>query len=466
MRAMWGIRLDRDGDMPMKRQLFAALRERIWSGALAAGEELPSTRRLAEALGVSRNTVNEAFEMLLAEGYAVSRQGAPTRIADGVRLDPRSASAPRPPAPPPARLLADFRTGQPDLRTFPRYLWQQLAAKAMRDMPEPWLGYTGPQGLPRLREEIAAWLLRSKGLQADPSDLFITAGATHALHLAADLLYEPGLDLITEDPCHAEMIRVFLEKGYAAKRIPVDEHGMVTSRLGGRPGSPIYVTPSHQFPLGGILPAARRAELLRFARESGSYILEDDYDSEFRYYGDPATPLAAMDAERVVYIGTFSKALFPALRIGYAIVPRALQSRWTYARLHVDVQNPAFDQAVLAEFLAARKLDRHVARMRRLYRERRQALLEALSEQFGDRWRCWGDAAGLHLAVEFPGRRFGETFRELALLRGIRIVPLEQHCLQKGRHESKLLFGYGHLEPEEITAGMRALKALLDEAGS
>lgn len=461
---MWGFELRREIEVPLKRQIYLAIKEQIVAGKLRAGEALPSTRQLAEELKISRNTVNEAFDMLLAEGFVVSRQGAPTRIAEGVAVHTEKKEVARQREEQPLPLLADFRTGQPELRRFPNYLWQQISIKAFREMSNDMLGYTGPQGLPSLRFEISSWLYRSKGLVVDPLDIFITAGATHALSVIAHLLYRQDQAIIVEDPTNIEMLQSFINKGYQVKRVPVDEFGLLTDKLP-RISGPVYVTPSHQFPLGGILPADRRAALIRFARENDSYIVEDDYDSEFRYDGDPVSPLYAMDPDRVIYIGTFSKVLFPALRIGYVILPHCLQERWRYLRTHTDVQNPPFEQAALAEFLRTRKFDRHIRSMRKLYRERRQALLTALKASFGDRWRLWGDAAGLHLAVEFEDMQFDPSFKDMCRSNRIRITPVEYHAIAKGLHANKLLFGYGHLEPQQIEDGLAVLKAFLIARG-
>jgi len=227
----------------------------------------------------------------------------------------------------------------------------------------------------------------------------------------------------------------------------------------------LYVTPSHQFPLGGILPAPRRAALIRYARENNAYIAEDDYDSEFRFSGSPLAPLYSMDTQRVVYVGTFSKTAFPALRIGFVILPGVLQRRWRELRMHHDVQNPPFEQAALCDFLKSRRFDRHIRAMRNRYGRRRQALMDALKENFGSDWSACGDAAGLHVTIRFIGRRFDESFREKCLSGGIAVVPLEAHCIQKGKHEDQLVMGYGHLEPDEIEKGIRLLAAVMRESG-
>jgi GntR family transcriptional regulator/MocR family aminotransferase len=248
--------------------------------------------------------------------------------------------------------------------------------------------------------------------------------------------------------------------GLEIRSLPVDGHGMRTELLGS-PGlacvRAVYVTPSHQFPLGGILPAGRRAELIRFAREHGAYIIEDDYDSEFRYSGAPIAPMRSMDSERVIYTGTFSKTLFPALRIGFVILPEALQRDWLLRRTHADNRNTPFEQAALAEMLRTRKFDRHVQRMRRLYGQRREVLLQALQEEFGESCQPLGDAAGLHVAVQFPGMRFDEGFSQRAKAAGIRVAPAENYALRKREHSDKLILGFGHMEADVIRKSVAQL---------
>jgi GntR family transcriptional regulator/MocR family aminotransferase len=456
---MWGIELDRASEQPLRRQIYQKLKECIMSGHLKSNDALPSTRELSQVLGVSRNTVGEAYDMLIAEGFVISRQGAATRVADGLSIT-KTYPAPCVNTLPRSRLKADFRTGRPDLRLFPQFLWRQLLHKAAEELPLALYGYTGPQGLPALRTEISAWLFRNRGVTVSPDDIFITAGATHALYLLADLLCGNGKKVFMEDPCHSGMLQTFLQKGCKVVPVPVDYQGMQTQCLpDGKDVCAVYVTPSHQFPLGGILPASRRAALIRFAQENDLYIIEDDYDSEFRYCGEPIAPLYTIEPQRVIYVGTFSKTLFPAIRIGYVILPKPLHRRWSILRTHMDVQNPPFEQAALAEFLHTRKLDRYVQKMRRIYGQRRQVLMEALKDTFGSGWIAYGDAAGLHIAIDFPDQRFDEMFGESCLQNGIYLKTVESHCIKKGTHQSKLLIGYGHLEPEEIRNGILILRS-------
>lgn len=460
---MLGIHLDRESELPLRRQIYQSLKDQMTRGRIKSGETLPSTRELSRNLNVSRSTVSEAYDMLIAEGYVISSQGAPTRVAEGLGMEWNPSSSLRVEAPQESVYQADFRTGQPDLRLFPRHLWLRMIHCAAEELEPEHYGYTGGSGLPELRNEIASWLFRSRGLKVFAEDIFITQGATHALHLAAELLCRRDGVILTEDPCHTGMLRTFINSGCNIVPVPADESGIRTEQLKSRKAAAVYVTPSHQFPLGGILPASRRTSLIRFARENDVYIIEDDYDSEFRYCGEPISPLQAMDPQRVIYVGTFSKSFYPALRVGYVILPGELQNQWVRLRTYTDVQNPVLEQAALALLLRTRKLDRHVQKMRRIYGERRRVLLESLEENFKTEWRAFGDNAGLHLTVEFPGLCFDDAFRKSCREHGINVTTAEFHCIEKGNHRNKLLIGYGHLTPEEIRKGIGLLQRFIAE---
>ncbi len=464
---MRGIELQRNSDISLSRQIYNTFRAQIIDGRMKSGEALPSTRELAAQLAVSRNTVCEAYDMLLAEAFTESRQGSPTRVARDVHLDlpcrpeksdqKHSTRDSKQKDRPVCNIKTDFRTGLPDLHKFPMHQWLQMMNKTSEQLtPEQW-GYTGPDGFAPLRREIASWLFRSRGMDLDPDDVFITAGATHALHLLSELLFTDPFEIIVEDPCHTGMLRALKNRGFKVIPASVDEHGLRAECLEGLHSKTLYVTPSHQFPLGGILTAGRRAALIRYAAENKAYIIEDDYDSEFRYVGPPVAPLYSMNPARVIYVGTFSKIIFPSLRIGYVILPHDLQNRWRYLRTHTDVQNPPFAQAALTEFLHSRRLDRHVQQMRKLYGQRRQVLLQALDKEFGKNHNVWGDAAGLHMAVAFPGHHFDAGFNHKCKANGIHLQTVETHCIHKGIHTDKLLLGYGHLHPEDIQAGILLL---------
>lgn len=332
--------LDRSSPLTLPRQIFLWIKNAVVEGRLAPGECLPATRELSRLMGISRNSVCEAYELLAAEGYITSSVGTKSRILPGVTLSAelqrhpfsgddngasgesgmkgksRMISLPRR-----SKLLYDFRTGKPDPDTIPRSSWRRAMAAALVNAPfTTWL-YGPAEGDPKLREELAAYLFRSRGLRVPPEYLFISSGATHALHVAASVLAREAVTVAVEDPCHSGMARTLRNAGLRIEAIPIDERGMRTELL--KDEDAAYVTPSHQFPLGGVLPADRRTRLVLWAREADRYIIEDDYDSEFRYSGPPIAPLWSLDPEHTIYVGTFSKTLFPALRVGYALVPQA-----------------------------------------------------------------------------------------------------------------------------------------------
>lgn len=298
-------------------------------------------------------------------------------------------------------------------------------------------------------------------MEVDPEDVFITSGATQALHLLVDILHKEGCVFALEGPSHPGIRTVISDKGYSIHWMPVDSKGADITSLQDKNISAVYVTPSHQFPLGGILPATRRAALIRLAMEKDFYIIEDDYDSEFRYCGSPVSPIYSMDSSHVIYIGTFGKAVFPALRLGFAVLPKSLQAKWRHCRNYMDVQNPILEQAALAEFLRKRKMDKHVQRMRRVYGEKRNTLLKSLETTFGNSVCPWGDASGLHVALQFSGFEFGGKFTLSCKNAGIRVSPLAQYCVSRNDHKDMLLVGYGHLSSEQIQEGIKALYQLI-----
>lgn len=448
----------------LSRQLYLSLKQRILSGQLAQGEALPSTRELAKALGVSRNTVCAAYDMLWTEGYIHNHPGAPSRVAPDLMLAlPVKPSAPQA-APEATRIRWDFHTGQPDLSLFPWPTWSHLLREATATLSTQALAYGSPKGYEPLCGEITHWLLRSRGMAVAPESVFITSGATQAFHLLVPMLHKPGCAFALEDPSHPGIRATVSDRGFPLLWMPVDGQGADVSALHGRAISAAYVTPSHQFPLGSILPAARRTALVRMAAEQDFYVLEDDYDSEFRYSGASVTPMHTLSPERVVYVGTFSKTLFPALRIGFAVLPPALRERWLRDRMYADVQNPVLEQAALAAFLRARGVDRHLRTMRRAYGEKRQVLLSALHTAFGNDVLALGDASGLHMALRFPGMRFGESFALACREAGVRIDGIGAYAACPQAYADHLLLGYGHLSHAQINEGIAALRACVQSA--
>ncbi len=459
---MRGIVLQDSKEIGLARQIFLSLKERILSGQISQGEALPSTRDLARGLGVSRNTVCEAYDMLWTEGFIISHQGAPSRVADGLQIqEAQKMETGQSKDKVPQEILWDFKTGQSDLTLFPWQTWNKGINDAARNLQVRQMVYSGPKGYEPLCKEISHWLLRSRSMEVSPDDIFITSGATQALHLLVDILHKEDHVFALENPSHPGIRTVVSDKGYPLHCMPVDSNGADISALHGSNISAVYVTPSHQFPLGGILPANRRTALIRMAIEKDFYVIEDDYDSEFRYIGSPITPIYSINSSHVIYVGTFSKTVFPALRLGFAVLPKPLQTKWRHYRNYMDVQNPILEQAALAEFLRSRKMDKHVQRMRKVYDEKRNALLECVKKTFGDWVYPWGDASGLHVALQFPGLEFGDEFIFNCKKAGIRVSPVTQYCITGNDHKDKLLLGYGHLDFMQIQEGIKVLRQVI-----
>lgn len=458
---MLGIHLNRKSDINLARQIFFTIKNHIVTGQLQQGEPLPSTRILAKHLKVSRNTVSEAYEMLWTEGFTISKQGAPTTVATGLHLHSEILVQPQTKDyskhDTDHAILHDFKTGQPDLSFFPWNIWTRMIRHAAENFLEyPW-GYSDSKGYEPLCEEIAKWLFRSRGMIVDPQNIYITAGATQAIHLLIDLLYRENCPFVVENPSHSGTRTIIQQKNYPIQWVNVDHDGALIETILSMRWSAVYVTPSHQFPLGGIMPAKRRIDLIQLAKKNDFYIIEDDYDSEFRYIGAPISPIYSIDHSNVIYVGTFSKTLFPALRLGFAIIPQPLQSEWTKRRIYMDVQNPILEQIALTEFLKSRKMDKHIQKMQHIYKKKRTLLLECIHHEFGEKATVLGDASGLHLILQLSDFYITPSFVQECQFAGIRIHPLSDYCNDPSTPTDKILIGYGHLSENQIKEGIYAL---------
>lgn len=463
---LW-IPIDRSLDMPLIGQVYGQIRDRILKGELPSGEKLPSTRELSGELKVSRNVVLEAYDQLLAEGFLISRRGAGTFVAEGACLEQRrrvtEAMAPSAYD----NLLRDeglvnFRSGIPALDRFPRRIWAQLSSAVWNEASSAVLGYDTPEGRPELRHVLAQYLLKSRGVYCHPDQLVITSGATQALSLVSKLLLSPGDEVIMEDPITCDIQAMFQAQGATIRFVPVDEHGMQTALLP-QESSPkfVFVTPSHQYPLGGALPIQRRIQLIQYARTHDCYLVEDDYDSEFRYEGPPVSSLQGLEPDRVLYIGSFSKILSPALRMGYLILPMPLVESCRRLKWYADLHKPSMDQLILARFMEGGYLERHIAKMKKLYKSRRDCLIDCLRSAFPGQVNIIGDSTGLHLVAEFPGRRFDEEAVRRIKRMGVKVYLVEEHANDKEAQRSRLILGYGHLPKEDIQEGIARLNRAL-----
>ncbi len=461
------------------------LRARILDGRVAPGTRVPSSRAYAETQGVSRTTVVLAYEQLLAEGFLEGRRGSGTFVAYDLHRRPRNGTVD---AKKPTRIRLssfgrdlrgearrwrhtgsyaeplrwDFRYGRAGLGVFPRTSWRRSVASAGKTEERGSGNYVSALGAPELRRAIAGYLDRARGLNCDPDDICITTGSQQALYLCARLLCDPGDTVLVEEPHYAGARYAFQFAGAVVQPVETDAAGLNTDALP-RTAQAVYVTPSHQFPLGGVLPLGRRQTLLSWARRQKVAVIEDDYDGEYRFGTKPVPPLRSMEgAESVLYLGTFSKVLLPTLRIGYAVVPSDIAPVFEAGKELMDLGTPTLGQYVLAGLLESGAYERHIRRSRRRYAERRTTLLEELEANFGDDARPIGSAAGLHLYVEFPGTTWHALDMAISRARdrGVGVYSAAPYYMRLPRNAA-LVFGFGALEPNEIRDGMRALASVM-----
>lgn len=494
--------LELDGSGRLYLQVYRALRGEILSGRLASGDRVPSTREIANILSVSRNTAVMAYEQLLAEGYIKVSVGAagtvvaPTLPRDGYVSQPGQASSvssrqTRPKIAAagerflrsaqacseslglsrltweltPPHIRYDFRPGRPSFADLPYALWCRLLGKRARHASVSDLEYGPPAGRRDLREAISTRLRRLRGLDADPDRIVIVNGAQQALDLISRVLLNPGDRVLMEEPHYTGARCAFMAAGAELVFSPVDEHGMRIPRpaAGKRSCRLAYVTPSHQFPTGAVLSIERRLELLAWASRLGAFIVEDDYDGEYRYDGQPLQALSGLDREgNTIYVGTFSKILFPALRVGYLVLPESLVETFVATKAIGDTGTATLEQLALADFIDAGHFDRHLRRTTASNAARRKALMTALREQFGDRVEVWGANAGLHVfawlkaqsggpIVDAPGR---------AEKAGIGLYTADPFYASRPERTA-ILLGFAPLREHDIREGIRRLAAAL-----
>ena len=442
----------------LRRELREALRAAIQEGRLAAGTRLPSSRRLAADLRVSRGVVADTYDQLVAEGYlAVVPRQAPT-VAGVAAHRPTAAD----PALPTWRI--DFVATTPDVTLFPSRAWLRAAERALRAAPYDALDYGDHRGRIELRRALSHYLARVRAVRVDPERIVVTQGFTQALDILGRVLAARGATAMTfETPSLADEWTTVRAAGLRVESCPVDGDGLRADRLAGLEGSAVVVTPAHQFPTGAVMAPARRTALLRWAATDDRIIIEDDYDAEFRYDRNAVGALQGLDPDRVVHIGTASKTLAPGVRLGWMSVPGGLVDEVRSAKAAVDSGSPVIDQLAMAELLVSGEYDRHVARARHVYRRRRDRLVLALGRWFPGR-PVGGAAAGLHVVLRLPDHMDDVAIAAVAAERGIRVTPLSGMSLT-GDGEQGLLLGYGRLPVERIDEATASLSSMLVEAG-
>lgn len=483
------IAVDRSGSQPLHRQIYNSFRAAIVDGRLRPGQQIPSTRILASEIGVSRFPVLNAYAQLLAEGYFESRVGAGTRISTslpeqlqsstpaGAKI-PTMSSEPRRVAQRCAQLpsretfpwmahFGAFRVGQVAFDQFPIQIWSALVARRSRSLPLESLHYGSLMGHPALRLAIANYLKTSRSVRCDPDQILIVNGSQQALEITVRVLLNSGDHVWIEDPCYRLARDVFALNGCRLVPVPVDAEGLnvASGTATHRKARAAFVTPSHQFPLGVTLSASRRLQLVEWAQKYGAWIIEDDYDSEYRYESRPIASLQGLDTKsRVIYIGTFSKVLFPALRLGYIVVPFDLMDRFLTMRRVLDLGPPTFHQEVLADFIEEGHFARHIRRMRLHYGDLRRVLFDSISRTLNDMVEPVGDEAGMHLTVLLRRGQSDEDLAQRAVHHKMSLWPLSRLYLREPRQG--LTLGFGGTTAKEILPAVRKLRNLLTTAES
>jgi GntR family transcriptional regulator/MocR family aminotransferase len=488
------IALDPRAKAPLYLQVYDWFRGAIMAGQMRPGQRVPATRVLAMELKISRIPVLNAYEQLLAEGYFEARVGAGTCVARSIpdeALNPAAGKArnlqPAPeygtqlaarrvsrrgvvltelPAQSWLNVLGAFRVSLPALDHFPMGVWSKLMARHYRRPAAGIMAYGGAMGYQPLREAIAEYLGAFRAVRCDVSQILVTTGSQQGLQLSAQVLLDPKDRVLMEEPGYPSARQAFRAAGAEVIPVPVDQEGLNMGELlaAGRRGQnarAVYITPSHQYPLGMAMSATRRMQLLNWAGRTGAWIIEDDYDSEYRFDSRPIASLQGLDTSaRVIYVGTFSKVMFPALRVGYLVVPKDLVAAFSAARDAADVFSATLYQAVLTDFIREGHFARHIRRMRILYMERRRTLTEEIGSQMAGGLEVIGDEAGMHLAAVLPRGSDDVAISKRAGASGVSATPLST-CYMKSQARGGLILGYGGANAQQIRAGIRKLRNCL-----
>jgi GntR family transcriptional regulator/MocR family aminotransferase len=455
------VQLRRDDPLPLHRQLEQELRGAIRTGRLSAESALPSTRVLAEQLDLSRGVVVEAYEQLVAEGYLTSLPGGATRVSARVTepVAPRVATATAP------TVRVSFAYGRPDVTQFPRQVWLRSLRRVLEEAPSDRLTYLDRRGAPELREALAAYLNRVRGTVADGERIVICNGFAQAIDLVAQLVKATrGRRIGVEDPGDREGRKAVRRHGLEPVPIPVDSGGASVEALCRSNADAVVLTPAHHYPTGAVIAPERRPDLVDWARERDALILEDDYDAEYRYDREPIGAIQGLAPDRVIYAGSASKTLAPGLRLGWLILPDALVDPLAEIKDLNDRGSPSLDQLAFADFLSRGEFDRHLRRMRPIYRERRDALLESLARHLPS-LRPVGASAGLHLLAWLPEGVDESAVVARAAALGVKVSGISPNHFDPERAPGGLIFGYGTVTVSEIEEGVRLVAEALRSAG-
>ncbi|MDT7728563.1 MAG: GntR family transcriptional regulator / MocR family aminotransferase [Actinomycetota bacterium] len=449
------VELRRDVPMPLHRQIGASIRDGIRSGRLPLGTSLPPSRTVAADLGVSRGVVVEAYQQLVAEGYLTSRAGGYTQVAIG----PEPAPVAERPAAPAPRI--DFGYGRADVSSFPRAAWLRSVRRVLTEAPSERFGYLTGRGVPELHNALADYLNRVRGTSAPPGNIVICNGYAQGIALLVQVLAKSGAKRIAvEDPSAEDDVRpLAAAAGLGVVGVPVGHNGICVDLLERTEADAVILTPSHQWPTGGVLPAESRAAVLDWAARRGALVIEDDYDAEYRYDRAPIGAMQGLAPDQVAYAGTASKTLAPGLRLGWLVLPGRLVDDVAAAKLAADRGSPVLDQLTFADFLSHGEFDRHLRRMRPVYRKRRDALLKALRDHVPE-FEPAGVSAGLHLVTWLPPGIDEAAVVRAAARRGLGLYGLMPYRLS-GDGPSGLIFGYATLSERTIDEGIAVLASVI-----
>jgi GntR family transcriptional regulator / MocR family aminotransferase len=481
-----GIAINSHVKTPMYRQLYDWFRSAITDGRLRPGQRVPSTRNLAAELKISRIPVLNAYEQLLAEGYFETYLGAGTCVAGSIpnatlpppfgkagkgfggkaakvrsrRTSRREVALTQLPTQSWLNIVGAFRVSLPALDHFPISVWSKLVARHSRKPPRGVMGYGDAMGYLPLREAIAEYLGAVRSVRCEPSQIMVTTGSQQGLQLSAQVLLDPKDRVWLEEPGYPSARQAFITAGAHLIPVPVDHEGLNVEEMirRGQSARAVYITPSHQYPLGMTMGATRRMLLLNWAVRNDAWIIEDDYDSEYRFGSRPIASLQGLDTNaRVIYIGTFSKVMFPALRVGYVVIPQDLVPAFSAARDAADVFSSTLYQLVMTDFIRDGHFARHIRRMRTLYMERRQALVKAIRAQMGNMFEVVGAEAGMHLVALLPPGTDDVALSRKAAHKGISATPLST-CYLSTPAKAGLILGYGGANPHQIQDGIRKIR--------
>jgi GntR family transcriptional regulator / MocR family aminotransferase len=455
------LSVTRDGSRTLGAQIEDRLRRAVRQGALKAGARVPSTRDLARQLGVSRRVVVDAYAQLAAEGYLDLRQGARPTVARtavptlaGAAASTTTATGHDTTTPPPR---FDFRPRAPDVSGFPRTAWVRSLREAVTHMTDADLGYGDPRGVEALRSALADYLGRVRGVVAEPANVVVTSGYSQAQGIVCRVLAERGLGRIAfEDPSHPEQRRIAARAGLEVVPVPVDEHGIRVDELARTDVEAVVLTPAHQHPTGAVLSGERRAALLAWLRDRDALAIEDDYDAEYRYDRSAIGALQGLEPDHVVYAGSASKTLAPALRLGWLVVPRRLLDAVTDEKDLADCGTARIDQHAFARFLARGELDRHLRRMRTRYRRRRDLLVGALADELPDA-TVRGIAAGLHATVELTRHDDEQAILDEARRRRLDLTTMGEFHVDPAAATPTLLVGYAQIADHAVADAVHEL---------